>query len=75
MVVSNNPEMSLRPSVMLYEPATMPEHAPIVDLAQEAAVGIVKSIPPRDLPMEVYEYLSPRERIVYFLDAAEDLLS
>jgi len=40
----------------------------IVDLADEADLRVDKSIRLAHLPSEIFEYLSPRTRITYFVD-------
>lgn len=71
MVVSANSKNSLRPSVLLYDPAVPKEAALVFDLEEDPDVSIVKSIHPLRLPKPIHEYLDPRTRVAYFVDTAE----
>ena len=68
MVMSVNPKNQLNPSVVLYDPDVPKKEALIVDLADEADLRVDKSIRLAHLPSEIFEYLSPRTRITYFVD-------
>ena len=68
MVVSVNPQNSLRPQVLLYDPEVPRKEAPIIDLEEMPELTILKSVRPDDLPPEVFDYLSPRTRVTYFIE-------
>ena len=61
---------SLRPCVVLYEPAVPRDEAPLLDLAQNDEVGILRSLKPAQLPRDALDYLLPRPRISYFFERA-----
>lgn len=69
MVVSVNPQKTLRPWVMLYDASVPKQEAVMLDLNNESGVSIAKSLRPVLLPPAVYSYLSPRRRITYFFDS------
>lgn len=68
MVMSVNPKNQLNPSVVLYDSDVPKKEALIVDLADEPDLRVEKSIRLAHLPQEIFEYLSPRTRITYFVD-------
>ncbi|WP_040372964.1 HD-GYP domain-containing protein [Desulfovibrio oxyclinae] len=68
MVMSVNPNNQLRPSVVLYDSEVPRKEALIVELADEPDLKVEKSIRLAHLPQEIFEYLSPRKRISYFVD-------
>lgn len=71
MVVSVNPKDQLHPSIVIYDPEIPPKEALIIDMTEQPDLKIVKSIRPATLTPEVFEYLSPRTRINYFVDAPD----
>jgi putative nucleotidyltransferase with HDIG domain len=71
-VISVNPNKPLRPYVMLHDPLTERHEPQIIDLREEPSININACLRPNQLPAEVLEYLNPRKRISYFMDA--DLL-
>lgn len=71
-VISVNPNKPLRPFVMLHDPLTNRHEPQIMDLRKEPSININACLRPNQLPADVLEYLNPRKRISYFLDA--DLL-
>lgn len=75
MVVSVNSGKPLRPCILLYD-ATVPKaEGIIVDLLHEAELTVTGSMKPKDLPLEIYNYLSPRKRMSYFSDSPKDSTS
>ncbi|WP_147819698.1 HD-GYP domain-containing protein [Salidesulfovibrio onnuriiensis] len=68
MVMSVNPSNQLRPSVVLYDSEVPKKEALIVELAEETDLKVEKSIRLSHLPPEIFDYLSPRSRITYFVD-------
>lgn len=69
MVVSVNSGKALRPVVVIYDPNVPKNEAIFLDLSVETDLSISASLKPRQLSQEVYEYLSPRKRISYFMDS------
>ncbi|MBI2380692.1 MAG: HD-GYP domain-containing protein [Gammaproteobacteria bacterium] len=68
MVISINPSALLHPRVLLYNPEVPKTEAIIFDLADDKDVVITASLRPGKLAPEVYDYLSPRTRISYYMD-------
>jgi HD-GYP domain-containing protein (c-di-GMP phosphodiesterase class II) len=68
LVVSVNSANSLRPGILLYDRTIPKNEALVIDLDDEPDLSIVRSIHPAKLPAEVYGYLSPRNRVVYFTE-------
>lgn len=66
MVNTINKLDRMKPSVMLYNPDTPRDEAPIVDLTYDSSIGIEQCLSPKDVPREVWEYLNPRGMISYF---------
>ena len=66
--MSVNPKNQLNPSIVLYDSGVPKKEALIVDLADEPDLRVEKSIRLAHLPQEIFEYLSPRARITYFID-------
>lgn len=60
----------LRPSVLPYEPGVPRSDAPLLDLAQRAELGILRSLKPAQLPRDALDYLLPQPRICYFFERA-----
>ncbi|MES2071796.1 MAG: HD-GYP domain-containing protein [Pseudomonadota bacterium] len=69
MVMSINSGKPLRPSVLIYDPDIPKNEAIILDLSREPELEVAASLRPRQLSPEVYDYLSPRKRMSYFMDA------
>jgi putative nucleotidyltransferase with HDIG domain len=68
MVVSVNSGKPLRPCILVYD-ATVPKaEAIIIDLLHEPDINVTSSMKPKELPLEIYNYLSPRKRMSYFTD-------
>lgn len=61
---------SLRPCVLLHDPAVPSSEAPLINLAQEGAPGILRSLKPVQLPRDVLAYLLPQPRVQYFFERA-----
>ncbi len=68
MVISVNPTDQLRPSLVLYDSEIPKKDALIIDMEDEPDLKISKSLRPADLPQEIFDYLSPRSRVTYFVD-------
>ena len=70
LVVSVNSARPLKPRVIVHDPSIPVEQALILDLEQEGAPGIRRSLKPGGLPMAAMDYLCPRSRICYFFERA-----
>ena len=72
MVISVNPENQLYPSIVIYDPEIPKKEALIIDLQDDPDLKITQSIRPGALPKVIFDYLSPRERITYYVDPTTD---
>jgi HD-GYP domain-containing protein (c-di-GMP phosphodiesterase class II) len=65
LVVSVNSVRPLKPRIIVHDP-TIPRHeALILDLETQPGLGIRRSLKPSALPADAFDYLAPRQRIVY----------
>ncbi|MDB6060503.1 MAG: hypothetical protein JWM78_606 [Verrucomicrobiaceae bacterium] len=71
MVIYLNRKELLRPGVMMYSAEVPKQEAVIIDLADQSELTIRKSLRPAQLSAEVFEYLSPRQRVSYFFALKE----
>ncbi|MBS0445328.1 MAG: DUF3391 domain-containing protein [Proteobacteria bacterium] len=71
IVESVNPLRPLKPRVLVYDRRVDAAEALHTDLEQAPGLGIRRSLKPRALPREVYDYLAPRRRLNYFPDLGE----
>jgi putative nucleotidyltransferase with HDIG domain len=71
MVISVNPKNALRPNLLIYDPGISRDEALIIDLSEDDILYITKSVRPAQLPAKIYDYLSPRTRVSYFLSTDE----
>lgn len=71
MVIAVDPGNQLQPSVVLYDPEIPASDALIIDLQEEPDLKIAQSIRPAVLPQEIFDYLSPRRWITYYMDPAD----
>lgn len=70
LVMSVNVGAPLRPRVLVYDEEIPKEDAIILDLSVESKdLAINASIRPGLLPRQIFDYLSPRKRISYYIDA------
>jgi HD-GYP domain-containing protein (c-di-GMP phosphodiesterase class II) len=69
LVVESNPKDSLHPTVMIHDEKVPRTEALLVDL-REAELAVESAVNPAKLPVAVVEYLAPRGRIDYYIDAA-----
>jgi putative nucleotidyltransferase with HDIG domain len=69
VVISVNPSKPLRPFVMLHDPLAKRKEPLILDLREEPNTNISICLRPNQLPSDVLDYLNPRKRISYFIDA------
>jgi putative nucleotidyltransferase with HDIG domain len=70
MAVNSSPHStrSLKPQVMVYDPATPHDEALLVDLEADRDLGILRGVKPHDLPEEARAYLQPRPRIRFAVE-------
>ena len=73
MVVSVNSSRPLKPRLIIYNPHIPKAEALVVDLEQQADLGVKRSIKPIQLPRQALDYLSPRQHICYFFERASSL--
>lgn len=71
MVIAVSPENQLQPSVVLYDPEIPPKEALVIDMQDEPDLKITQSVRPSALPKEIFDYLSPRTRITYYIDPTD----
>jgi putative nucleotidyltransferase with HDIG domain len=69
-VIRNNP---LRPSLVVYDPEIPKDEALIYDLRDDPSLTIERSIRPHQLEPEIFDYLSPRTRITYYIRDSESI--
>ncbi|NTV96976.1 MAG: DUF3391 domain-containing protein [Thiobacillus sp.] len=72
MVVSVNVRQPLRPVVVIYDPEVPKEEAVLINLDEEPDMKITRTFRPIELPREVFDYLSPRRRITYYFNEADE---
>lgn len=68
IVVETNSRELLRPLVMLYDKDVPRHEALLIDLA-DADLGVKQALHPAKLPLPVVEYLAPRGRVDYYVEA------
>ena len=66
IVMTVNPLKPMLPLVMLHVPEVARETPVIIDLGEETDLTIKKCLRAEQLPMEVFDYLSPRKRVCYY---------
>ena len=70
MVTNVNSSRPLKPRVLLFDAAVPVEEALHIDLEQHVDLGIRRSLRPQQLQHDALQYLSPRQRVVYFFEPA-----
>jgi HD-GYP domain-containing protein (c-di-GMP phosphodiesterase class II) len=70
LVTSVNSSRPLKPSVLVCDPGVPIDEALLLDLENVSDLGIRRSLKPSQLPVAVQNYLSPRQRVVYFFEPA-----
>jgi putative nucleotidyltransferase with HDIG domain len=71
MVIAVKPGDQLHPSIILYDPEIPTKDALVIDLQDDPELQITQTIRPTALPKEIFDYLSPRTRVTYYVDPAE----
>ncbi|HSW07809.1 HD-GYP domain-containing protein [Aquabacterium sp.] len=69
-VISVNSSRPLKPRVLVCDTAVPVEEALLLNLEEASDLGIRRSLKPSQLPVAVQNYLSPRQRVVYFFEPA-----
>lgn len=70
IVMSVDASDLLHPNLMIYDPSVPKLQAAIVNLRRDLEDEVVRTLRPSMLPKDVFDYLSPRKRISYFVDSA-----
>ena len=70
VVVSVNSARPLKPRVIVHDAKVAREEALVLDIGEEAGLGIRRSIKPEMLPTPALHYLAPRQRLVYYFEPA-----
>ncbi len=73
MVVSVNSVRPIKPRVLIHNPDIPRDDALVINLENEADLGIHRSLKPIQLPKAAYDYLSPRKRLCYFFERSREL--
>lgn len=71
MVATVNTLNPMKPMIVIYDASIPKDEAILVDMAQETDLNIAKAIRPAQVPLEIYNYLSPRKRVSYYFDAVQ----
>jgi len=69
IVISANPNKPLRPYVMVHDPLADRQNPKILDLRKVPNININSCMRANQLPPEAFNYLNPRSKISYFIDA------
>jgi putative nucleotidyltransferase with HDIG domain len=68
LVTNVNSTRPLKPRVLLFDAAVPVGEALHIDLEQHVDLGIRRSLRPQQLQHDALQYLSPRQRVVYFFE-------
>jgi len=71
MVATVNTAKPMKPMVVVYDAEVPKDEAILVDLERDTDLNIAKAIRPLQVPIEIYNYLSPRKRVSYYFDPAK----
>lgn len=71
MVATVNTQKPMKPMLIIYDQDIPKDEAITVDLERETDLNIAKAIRPAQVPIEIYNYLSPRKRVSYYFDASQ----
>lgn len=72
LVVSVNSSRPLKPQVVIHDNHVPRDEALVIDLENEADLGIRRSLKPLQLPKAAFDYLSPRKRMCYYFERARE---
>lgn len=70
LVTNVNSTRPLKPRVLIYDPDVPVDEALQLNLEHHADIGIRRSLQPQQLPAPALQYLSPRQRVIYFFEPA-----
>jgi putative nucleotidyltransferase with HDIG domain len=70
LVTHVNSSRPLKPRVLLFDPSVPVEEALQINLEQHPDLGVRRSLRPQQLQDDALQYLSPRQRVVYFFEPA-----
>ncbi len=70
IVMSVDSSDLLFPNLMLYDAAIPKQQAAVVNLRRDLDDAVDRTLRPAALPQPIFDYLSPRKRISYFVDNA-----
>ncbi|MCW7540371.1 DUF3391 domain-containing protein [Aquabacterium sp. A7-Y] len=68
LVASVSPARPLKPCVIVHEPSIPREEALVLNLEDQPALGIRRSLKPSQLTAAAFDYLAPRQRVSYFFE-------
>ncbi len=71
LVTNVNSTRPLKPRVLMLDASVPVEEALHINLEHHADLGIRRSLRPQQLSNEALQYLSPRQRVVYFFEPAQ----
>jgi putative nucleotidyltransferase with HDIG domain len=71
MVATVNTQKPMKPMIVIYDAGIPKDEAMMIDLERETDLNIAKAIRPAQVPIEIYNYLSPRKRVSYYFDASQ----
>ncbi len=71
MVATVNTKKPMKPMLVIHDESVPRDQAILVDLDRESELSVAKAIRPAQLPGEIYNYLSPRQRVSYYFDAGQ----
>ena len=71
MVATVNANKPMKPMIVIYDADIPKDEAILVDMASETDLNIAKAVRPAQVPIEIYNYLSPRKRVSYYFDAGQ----
>jgi HD-GYP domain-containing protein (c-di-GMP phosphodiesterase class II) len=70
LVIAPGPT-SLKPTVLLYSPEMLKEDAPTIELSDQPDLKISEAIRPSTLPIDVFKWLNPQQRLSYFFSVED----
>ena len=69
MVCALNTTKPMRPTVMVHDADIPKAEAMMIDLSLHLDISIARALRASDIPLDVYNYLSPRKRVSYYFEA------
>ncbi|MBS1197404.1 MAG: hypothetical protein H6R18_1189 [Proteobacteria bacterium] len=70
LVIETNPADILHPLLMLHDPDIPRNEAILLDL-RDTDLTVASAVNPKNLPLNVVEYLAPRGRVDYYVEGAD----